>query len=85
MFSRRGMAEDKYLEYIPFSWISASDLENLHAGAQTLFDMMMISMMNFQVDEFFDGVVAKGDLLTIAQLRKSIEKLFSDLNIAQTR
>jgi len=85
VFSRRGMAEDKYLEYIPFSWISANGLENTQAGAQILFGMMMISMMNFQVDEFFDGVIAKADLLTIAQLRRSIKKLFSDLEIVRTR
>ena len=83
VFDRRGMAEDKYLEYIPFSWISANGLEDTQAGAQTLFDMMVISMVNYQVDEFFDGVVTKGDLLTIARLTSSIEKLFSGLNIRQ--
>jgi hypothetical protein len=84
VFSRRGMDEEKYLEYIPFSWIAASGLENTQASAQMLFDMMMISMVNFQVDEFFDGVISKGDPLTIARLRKTVEKLFSGLTISRT-
>lgn len=83
VFSRRGINKD-YLEYISFSWIGSSRAENIQVGIQTLVDMMMISVINFQVGEFFDGVVAKGDLLTIIQLRRSIEKLFSDLKIAPT-
>ena len=80
VFNRGGMDEDKYFEYLPFSWTGPNGLENTNAGAQTLFDMMIISMVNYQVDEFFDGVVARGDMSTIALLRRNIEKLFSDLD-----
>jgi hypothetical protein len=85
VFSRGGMDEDKYFEYLPFSWTGPNGLENINAGPQTLFDMMMISMVNYQVDEFFDGVVAKGDMATIAQLRKNIEKMFQELNTGRPR
>lgn len=76
VFSRGGMDEDKYFEYLPFSWTGPNGLENINCGAQTMFDMMIISMVNYQVDEFFDGVVARGDLSSITQLRNNIEKLF---------
>ena len=78
VFSRGGMDEDKYFEYLPFSWTGPNGLESINAGAQTLFDMIVISMVNYQVDEFFDGVVARGDMSTIALLKRNIEKLFSD-------
>jgi hypothetical protein len=78
VFSRGGMDEDKYFEYLPFSWTGPNGLENINAGAQSLFDMMIISMVNYQVDEFFDGVVARGDMSTIALLRRNIDTLFSD-------
>lgn len=87
IFGRECMDEDKYLEYVPFSWIAPSGLESINASAQLLFDMMMISMINYQVDEFFDGVVARRDVFTIAQLRTNIEHLFSGsgLNISPTK
>jgi len=78
VFSRGGMDEDKYFEYLPFSWTGPNGLENINCGAQTMFDMMIISMVNYQVDEFFDGVVARGDLSNIKLLRTNIEKLFSE-------
>ena len=84
VFSRE-VDDDKYFEYLPFSWTGPSGLEKINAGAQTLFDMMMISMVNYQVDEFFDSVVARGDLFTIAQLRRSIERLFAGLRKGLTR
>lgn len=77
VFSRNGEVEDKYFEYLPFSWTGPNGLEDIQVGAQTLFDMMMISMINYQVDEFFDGVVSNGDLKAISELRYTIESLFS--------
>lgn len=85
VFDRNGMDEEKYFEYLPFSWTGPNGLENINAGAQTLFDMMMVSMINYQVDEFFDVVVARGDLFTIAQLRRSIEKLFAGIRVSLSR
>jgi len=79
VFSRVGMDDEKYFEYLPFSWTGPNGLESTQAGAQTLFDMMMVSLVNYQVEEFFDSVVTRGDLSTIAQLRRSIERLFSGM------
>jgi hypothetical protein len=80
LFRREGMKEDKYLEYIPFTWIAPNELENAGASAETLFGMMTISLINFEVDEFFDGVLASHDLSTINRLRGRIEDLFRNDN-----
>lgn len=85
MFSRKGMDDDKYFEYLPFSWTGPNGLESIYAGAQTLFDMMMISLVNYQIDGFFDSVVARGDLFTVAQLRRTIERLFIGLRNGLSR
>lgn len=78
IFRRAGMNEDKYFEYLPFSWTAPSGLERVNASAQTLFDMMVISMVNYQVDEFFDGIIARGEQYLITQLRNIIIRLFSN-------
>jgi hypothetical protein len=80
LFRREGMKEDKYLEYIPFTWIAPNGLENAGASAETLFGMMTISLINFEVDEFFDGIIANHDLATITHLRARIEELFRNDN-----
>jgi hypothetical protein len=85
VFDREGKERDKYFEYLPFSWTGPNGLENVHAGAQTLFDMMLISMVNYQVDEFFENIVARGDLFTIAQLRKNFNKLFAGFESGSVR
>jgi hypothetical protein len=85
VFSRTGREDEKYFEYLPFSWTGPNGLENLNAGAQTLFDMMMLSMVNYQADEFFDSVFARGDLFTTAQLRKTIERLFAGMRAGLSR
>jgi hypothetical protein len=56
VFPRKDMAEDKYLEYIPFTWTSCSN-RGAFLEADLLWDMMVISMLNFQADEFMEAVV----------------------------
>jgi hypothetical protein len=77
VFNRAMIDDEKYFEYLPFSWTAPNGLENIHCGAQTLYDMMMLSLLNYQVDQLFDGVVIRGDLVVIGQLREAIEKLCS--------
>ena len=56
VFPRKDMTEDKYLEYIPFTWTSCNN-RGAFLEADLLWDMMVISMLNFQVDEFMEAVV----------------------------
>lgn len=77
LFSRAMIDDEKYFEYLPFSWTAPNGLESIHCGAQTLYDMMMLSLLNYQVDQLFDGIVVRGDLAIIGQLREAIEKLCS--------
>lgn len=71
---------EKYLELIPFSWISSNGLNDICMGAQSLLDMMTISMLALQIDEFFDGDLAHGDVPgAVGQLPKIIDTIFIQL------
>ena len=59
IFSRDGMAEDKYLEYIPLTWTTINNLKKSHLSAKLLQEMMVVSMLNYQVDEYMEAVVGK--------------------------
>jgi hypothetical protein len=59
IFPRSGMEDDKYFEYIPFTWTSNNNLGNTFFSNNTLRDMMVISFLNYQADEFMEAVVGR--------------------------
>ncbi|KAJ7844422.1 Ent-kaurene synthase [Mycena olivaceomarginata] len=80
VFGREGMAKEPYTEYIPFSWTSANAMTNNYSCPQNSFVLMTISLINYQVDEFFDSMVR--DYGTAAQptLRHALDKIFDALD-----
>lgn len=59
IFLKTDMAEDKYLEYIPLTWTTVNNLKQCPLSASNLHEMMVVSMLNYQVDEFMEAVVGK--------------------------
>ncbi|KAF2792940.1 Ent-kaurene synthase [Melanomma pulvis-pyrius CBS 109.77] len=62
--------EDKYLEYIPFTW-TACNAFGENVPTSLLKDMMVLSMLNYQVDEYMEDFVGKNcahDLHTLGTL-----------------
>lgn len=52
------MTEDKYLEFIPMIWSVCNDI-NGHALASSIVrDMIVLSLYNYQIDEFVESVVS---------------------------
>ena len=59
IFPRNRLEEDKYLEYIPFTWTASNNLRGAFVQNSVLWDMMVISMLNYQADEYMEEVVGK--------------------------
>ena len=57
VFPRDGLSKDKYLDYIPFTWIACSSLESTQVSNHILWEMMLVSMLNYQVDEYMETAV----------------------------
>ena len=57
IFTRKDMAKDDYLEYIPLTWTTCNNNRNTPLSANFLWDMMIISMLNYQADEYMEAVV----------------------------
>lgn len=81
IFTGKGMDKDKYLDYIPFSFTGPMRLMNFNISPKTQLYMMLCFLLIYQADEFFDGHVVTGDLSTMARVRKSVEKIFSQLHV----
>lgn len=71
VFPRRDMAKDDYLEYIPLTWTLCNNNQKTPLHANFLWDMMVISMLNYQADEYMEAVIGEkfaNDLTPVKQL-----------------
>lgn len=71
VFHRQGMTSDKYFSWIPFTWTVTNNLNGSHLSSDWLFDMMTVSFLNYQADEYMEAVVgvkAATDLDKVKQL-----------------
>ena len=77
IFPRADMAEDKYFEYIPFTWTASNNLEKAFFGADFLHDMMVISFLNYQADEYMEAVVGEKFGHRLDEVRDVIYRIFA--------
>ncbi|KAK6950529.1 hypothetical protein Daesc_008857 [Daldinia eschscholtzii] len=63
VFPRDVMAvsADDYLEYIPVAWTTINAVNGFALSGDEMWEMIMISMLNYQVDEYMESVVARLD------------------------
>ena len=58
VFNREGFTEDKYFDWIPFIWCAVNNLNEKFLPSDSLYDMMAISVLNYQADEFMEHQIA---------------------------
>ncbi|GAW15641.1 hypothetical protein ANO14919_050600 [Xylariales sp. No.14919] len=63
IFPQRPGASNKYLEYIPFTWIATNRRQNHPLSNSVLRDMMLISLHIYQLDEFMETLLDRGTQL----------------------
>ncbi|KAK5628871.1 hypothetical protein RRF57_004586 [Xylaria bambusicola] len=56
IFSRTNVTEDKYFDIIPFTWTACNNSRGTYASNTLLFEMMIISFLNYQIDEYMEAV-----------------------------
>ena len=80
-FSRAGMAKDKYLAWIPVMWTLANNMHGSNTSAKLLLDMMCVSVLNFQADEFMETVLDPKYGEEVSTVRDAIENLFKSIDL----
>ncbi|GKZ36717.1 hypothetical protein AbraIFM66950_007914 [Aspergillus brasiliensis] len=68
-----GLTPDKYLDYIPCAWTSVNAVSGYPLSGNILWEMMVISLLNYQVDEYMESVVALLDQSQIGSLKALLE------------
>ena len=67
--------KDKYLDYIPIMWVFPSTCQGLLSAPEYLFDMMVLSMYVFLVDEYMESNVAQFTSEEFAALKADLEAM----------
>lgn len=78
IFPRDNMAPDKYLQYIPQTWTLCNARNGNALEPDLMWNMMIISMLNYQVDEFLESVVGAYTAEEVNVVRNIIHRLCHD-------
>ncbi len=70
-------AKNEYLAYIPFSWVLVNNHHRLFLNANLLWDMMVLSVCNFRVDEYMESTVGKLSDANLESVNAMIHRLCS--------
>ncbi len=83
IFPKLENAENHYLEYIPFTWIATNRKNHHPLSNMILSEMMTISLIVYQLDEFMETTFGKHTKLeTFTQARQIIQEL-CELNVRE--
>jgi hypothetical protein len=76
IFPRQEKLNYKYLEYIPFTWIAPNRKNHYPLSNNLLWEMMMIALLDYQLDEFMEIVFDQDEPLEhIDDARSIVRKL----------
>ena len=81
VFPSDNLGEDSHFESIPFSWIVASNLDNRAIGAEFLYQMMILSVLARQLDEYIDSTVRESFSGCLFEVEDIIYSIFQELEL----
>ena len=81
VFPSDNLGEDSHFESIPFSWIVASNLDNRAIGAEYLYQMMILSVLGRQLDEYINDVVRESFSGCLFEVEDIIYSIFQELEL----
>ena len=61
IFPRQEKVNYKYVEYIPFAWISTNRRNGGPLSGNVLWEMMMLTLLGYQLDEFMETIFSKDE------------------------
>lgn len=77
VFPRKAAGDNKYVGFIPFSWVAGNNLiQPAPLGSGILLNMMELSLLIYQVDEIMEGSLALQPESYLAELKDDINRLF---------
>ena len=86
IFPRRAEGDNKYIDFIPFSWVAGNNLiQPAPLDSGILLNMMELSLLIYQVDEIMEGSVALQPESYLVELKDGVNKLFNVIETERAR
>ncbi|KAF2437708.1 Ent-kaurene synthase [Karstenula rhodostoma CBS 690.94] len=87
LFSRSDipMTADKYLEFIPMIWVACNHKNGQRLSYKITWEMVLLSLLNFQVDEYMESVVARVPQAGISLLMGHLKDQSKSASMAATK
>ncbi|PCG89958.1 Terpenoid cyclases/protein prenyltransferase alpha-alpha toroid [Penicillium occitanis (nom. inval.)] len=71
--------QSKYLDYIPLAWTICNNTADFGLSTRDMWDMMVVSVLNFQVDRFMETVTGRlSNKKDFDSLKSCINQIFDD-------
>ena len=81
VFPSDNAVEDQHFDYIPFMWIATNNIEKRLIGAEFLYQMMILSVLNRQFDEYMEHVVGEVFAGCVFEIEDIIQSIFQELEM----
>ncbi len=81
VFPSDTLADDQHFAYIPFMWISANSVGKRLIGAEFLYQMMILSVLNRQFEEYMVNVVSETFAGCMFEIEDIIQSIFQELEM----
>lgn len=81
VFPRDSLEDDKHFESIPFAWITASNLDNRAIGAEFLFQMMILTVLSRQFEDYMQNVVGVIFTGCLFEVEDMVYSIFQELEL----
>lgn len=76
VFPRTAKGKDKYMVVIPLALTVCAAFDGFSTSLSVLYDMMVLSILNFHVDEYMEGMIETGFGTDLDIIRKLVHQLF---------
>ena len=80
-FPSEALVEDRYFESIPFAWVVVNYAGKRYVGAEFLFQMMVLSMLNRQFESYMENVVGEIFAGCLFEIEDIIHGIFYEIEI----
>ena len=81
VFPNDNVAEDQHFDYIPFMWIAANSVKKRLVGAEFLHQMMILSVLNRQFEEYMENTVGEVFAGCMFEIEDVIQSIFQELEM----
>ncbi|KAJ3580527.1 hypothetical protein NPX13_g34 [Xylaria arbuscula] len=84
IFPRTAKGKDKYIFFIPLVLTACAELHGCAVSLSSIYEIMVLSVLNFHVDEYIEGVIERHFMDDLDGVRQVVKELCAELSCNPT-